>query len=301
MSAPTFPVQVDLTAQKWPIKPGGTYLFTPGPGEYLVADGQAYTAQTTFTYGGGGAGVVSYHLPLQSTVQQVWQGVNNTIAVFDYLTKAWAGYDDGTDLAPQELITYRLDGEDRLIVFGADGLGAVYEDLDAGDQVRSQSTASGVAEIPITMEVVTRGYNFQQQGQNRVAQVEVTGNSLGSTFSVSVETPGGVVSKLVDQWTPDRTQYSQPAFAARWVDGNVNGDATVPFRLDYSLVVPTSGYVIPAAGCPLGWLADWQRRFRPGPTFGRAVRVRYTNWAGQGELISVVPAAQAGERRSGLL
>jgi len=302
MSNPSQFYQIDLTAQRWPVKAGATYLFTPGGAtEYLIADGKTYRAQTTFTYLGSGCTLVGYAVPFTSTVQQVYQGVNNAVLVYDYLTQMWAGQDDGTDLAIQEMVTMRIDGTDRLVVFTADGLASVYEDLDAGDQVRSNGTATGIVTTPIVMEILTRGYNFQNQGSNKVAQVEITGNSLGSMMSLTVESPGGVVATLMDQYTPDRTAYSQPAWAARWVDGNLNQDASKPYRLDYSLVVPTTGYTVPATGAPVNWLADWQRRFRPGPNLERAVRVRFTSWSGQGELISVVPGASPGDRRAGLL
>lgn len=63
-----------------------------------------------------------------ASVRPVFRGVNNAVAVFNFLTRRWEGYDVGDGLMVADWLTRTIQGEERLTFVSADGFEWLYED-----------------------------------------------------------------------------------------------------------------------------------------------------------------------------
>lgn len=117
-----------------PVLPGKRYRWEAGVGEELSNDIENLSETSEFvaaelavllTSAAGGA--------VQSKLCRVWENVNNAVLVFDTLTQAWAGVDDGSSFSVSDWTVGSYDGVERLMFVGADGFVNLVEELPADE------------------------------------------------------------------------------------------------------------------------------------------------------------------------
>lgn len=163
-----------------PVTPGLTYAVTFGASETSVACGQpdgSAVAGTALQAGYAGqtvritaatnllnlypvAAADPSLLAVTAGAQRVYEGVNNAVLVYDFLTKEWSGYDTG----PGVMVKYFLKGlynqQTRLFFVSADGYLNLYEE-GTYDQVgipTQDPTTLALGATPVETTLLTRSY-----------------------------------------------------------------------------------------------------------------------------------------------
>lgn len=109
--------------------PGRTYRFTPvGPDDSLWNNGTVYLNPIDFVAATDTVYLLSSDPTVLATVQPVFNGVNNAVLVYNFLNKAWSGYDLSDALQVAEFRIRSYAGRKRLFFFGADGFLNLYEE-----------------------------------------------------------------------------------------------------------------------------------------------------------------------------
>lgn len=163
-------------------------------------------------------------------------GGNNTIAVFDFLTSAWAGIDTGTAIRPKEFFKATYSGAERLFILGEDGFISLYEEASVGDHIADSERANKIGLEGIAFKLTTRGYHNDDLNNRffRTARLNLATNN--PQYSVKLKMDGvGEEQDLVTDRTKNRLTYYRPFDAADWDESNVADDHATPYREDYSV------------------------------------------------------------------
>jgi hypothetical protein len=62
------------------------------------------------------------------TVVELYQGVNNAVLVYDFVTGSWCGSDDGPGLMVTDFVELFYQGRQRLFFMSPDGFLNLYEE-----------------------------------------------------------------------------------------------------------------------------------------------------------------------------
>ena len=171
---------------------------------------------------------------------------NNAIAVYDFLTQSWHGYDDGdaiTDVRDFFVDTWA--GKERLFFLDSHGFVNLYEE-GATDDVWD---GASVLRNPITTELLTRGFCGGDDDYKKFKKLTLRGgawNPMFSVFTIFDDSTRAFASVLAR--TRSRTiyyKYGAPEFDAT----NTNADHATAQRQDYSMLFAAPGvYLNGAAG-----------------------------------------------------
>ena len=167
---------------------------------------------------------------------------NNAILVYDFLVKAWAGYDDGADVVKvKKFVETVFQGKRRLFFLSTDGFINLYDDdLSVCGFVDEKGSSDGNMSIQqVSDEVTTRGYtgNLILSKRWSVAEVQLatsdptlTVKALfdGANENTKVLTPTGGL-------TFDRTKYDKPFHATDFNASMSGDDFFTQHRQDYSV------------------------------------------------------------------
>jgi hypothetical protein len=160
--------------------------------------------------------------------------VNNAVLVYDFLNASWAGYDDATTDYPLRVVAWLVHtyaGARRLFAVTDDGFLNLWEEGTA-DML---SAAGIIAEVPIQMEVRTRGYSMQNRNRKRWKEVLADLNTWAPRYSLTAIVDSCQQIPLRTNRTRSRTVYDKPFNRTPWVPTNANDDHATNDRGDYSL------------------------------------------------------------------
>jgi hypothetical protein len=240
---------------------------------------------------------------------------NNAILVYDFLAKAWAGYDDGAAVKVKEFVETTYQGKRRLFFLSTDGFINLYDDelTMSGfvDEIptSTDSTNANFGKLSVSQisdEITTRGYTGNTMLSKRWATAEV--QMATSDPTVTIKTVYDGAAENTKELTPangltfDRTKYDKPFYASDFVESMSGDDFFTPYRQDYS-VDPDTAIALPdgiADGDNIGFDPDLhqhsQNRFKYRGE-GKYVQLEVKNTNGRAELLGIVvggsPATQA--------
>ena len=237
---------------------------------------------------------------------------NNAILVYDFLAKAWAGYDDGAAVKVKEFVETTYQGKRRLFFLSTDGFINLYDDelTMSGfvDEIptSTDSTNANFGKLSVSQisdEITTRGYTGNTMLSKRWATAEV--QMATSDPTVTIKTVYDGAAENTKELTPangltfDRTKYDKPFYASDFVESMSGDDFFTPYRQDYS-VDPDTAIALPTGGSDTGFDPDLhqhsQNRFKYRGE-GKYVQLEVKNTNGRAELLGVVvggsPATQA--------
>ena len=233
---------------------------------------------------------------------------NNAILVYDFLSQAWAGYDDGAAVKVKQFVETTYQGKRRLFFLSTDGFINLYDDdLTVGgfvDEVSANDTVAHadfgkIAVEQISDEVTTRGYTGNTMLSKRWANAEV--QMATSDPTVTIKTVFDGAAENTKELTPtngltfDRTKYEKPFYASDFVESMSGNDFYTPYRQDYS-VNPDTAIELGSTGFDPDLHQHSQNRFKYRGE-GKYVQLEVKNTNGRAELLGVVvggsPATQA--------
>ena len=237
---------------------------------------------------------------------------NNAILVYDFLAKAWAGYDDGAAVKVKEFVETTYQGKRRLFFLSTDGFINLYDDelTMSGfvDEIptSTDSTNANFGKLSVSQisdEITTRGYTGNTMLSKRWATAEV--QMATSDPTVTIKTVYDGAAENTKELTPangltfDRTKYDKPFYASDFVESMSGDDFFTPYRQDYS-VDPDTAIALPTGGSDTGFDPDLhqhsQNRFKYRGE-GKYVQLEVKNTNGRAELLGIVvggsPATQA--------
>ncbi len=237
---------------------------------------------------------------------------NNAILVYDFLAKAWAGYDDGAAVKVKEFVETTYQGKRRLFFLSTDGFINLYDDelTMSGfvDEIptSTDSTNANFGKLSVSQisdEITTRGYTGNTMLSKRWATAEV--QMATSDPTVTIKTIYDGAAENTKELTPangltfDRTKYDKPFYASDFVESMSGDDFFTPYRQDYS-VDPDTAIALPTGGSDTGFDPDLhqhsQNRFKYRGE-GKYVQLEVKNTNGRAELLGIVvggsPATQA--------
>jgi hypothetical protein len=173
---------------------------------------------------------------------------NNVILVYDFLMKAWAGYDDGEAIKVKQFVETMHQGKRRLFFLSTDGYINLYDDIlgDCGfvdekplSTVSSHADFGKIGVEQISDEVITRGYTAGDLTTKKWKSAEIQMATNDSKFVVKPQFEGPEENDLeltpIGGKTFSRTKYDRPFDKADFVQSMANNDFTIKFREDYSV------------------------------------------------------------------
>ena len=219
---------------------------------------------------------------------------NNAILVYDFLVKAWAGYDDGPDVVKvKKFVETVFQGKRRLFFLSTDGFINLYDDdLSVCGFVDEKGSSDGTISIQqVSDEVTTRGYtgNLILSKRWSVAEVQLatseptlTVKALfdGANENTKVLTPTGGL-------TFDRTKYDKPFHATDFNASMSGDDFFTQHRQDYS-VNPDTEIALPTDGSDTGFDPDLHQQSQNRYKYrgeGKYVQLKVENTNGRAELL----------------
>ena len=229
--------------------------------------------------------------------------INNAILVYDFLAKAWAGYDDGNAVKVKKFIETAYQGKRRLFFLSTDGFINLYDDdltmCGFVDEVPTSTDSSNanfgkLSVEAIGDEVTTRGYTGQNMFSKRWSGAEVQLATSDPTINITTifDGAGEDTKKLTptNGLTFDRTKYDKPFYASDFVASMSGDDFFTPYRQDYS-VDPDTAIALPTGGSDTGFdpdlLQQSQNRFMYKGE-GKHIQLKIENTTGRAELLGVV-------------
>lgn len=267
---------------------------------YPEFDRHLMLCKVTLESEGGGGGQAS----VGSSVQLGFVGVNTAVLVYDFLNKAWAGYDCGTATRPlmvQDWLLHTYNGVRRLFAVTADGFLNLYEE-DFEDDLADD--AGNLVVCPVGSELLSRGYPGTGIDPKRCAELAVDVKTWSPSFSVSVVPDGpGEEMAVANTVSKSRTNYYRPFDRTPYVTTNANDDHAEPYREDYSLVPPGDdtgalGIDPGASGIDPDLHQESRERYRVNAN-ARTLQVRVTGAAGRTAVTAIAVSMRAGERTRG--
>lgn len=259
--------------------------------------------------------------PLTVRIVELFKGVNNAVLIYDFVTQAWAGHDDGDGLMVSDFVQLFYQGKQRLFFMSPDGFLNMYEEGFTDDVWQWQfypgvlpggyTRDVGVRGREIETEILTRGYGTRQL-QNYGTTLARLGEIRGAALSLQMATwhpsysiyerPDGVneeVARLASV-TKSRTRYAAWG-KADWDPTNVNDDHGTAMREDYSVTFDVGGGVKLGSGINTEAMQDCIEKVRAHGR-GGSVQVRILNVQGRVEVKRVeLESAQGRERVGSLL
>jgi hypothetical protein len=233
---------------------------------------------------------------------------NNAILVYDFLAKAWAGYDDGAAVKVKEFVETTYQGKRRLFFLSTDGFINLYDDelTMSGfvDEIptSTDSTNANFGKLSVSQisdEMTTRGYTGNTMLSKRWATAEV--QMATSDPTVTIKTVYDGAAENTKELTPangltfDRTKYDKPFYASDFVESMSGNDFYTPYRQDYS-VNPDTAIELGSTGFDPDLHQHSQNRFKYRGE-GKYVQLEVKNTNGRAELLGIVvggsPATQA--------
>jgi len=168
---------------------------------------------------------------------------NNVILVYDFLTKAWAGYDDGEAVKVKQFVETTHQGKRRLFFLSTDGFINLYDDTltDCGfvDEVPNPNDSGLLSVAQINDEIVTRGYSAGNITTKKWKSAEIQVETSDPNFVVRTQFEGPEENDLeltpVGGKTLSRTKYSRPFDKVDYAQTMANNDFSTKFREDYSV------------------------------------------------------------------
>ena len=119
---------------------------------------------------------------------------NNAILVYDFLAKAWAGYDDGGAVKVKKFVETVYQGKRRLFFLSTDGFINLYDDeltvCGFVDEVPNPDDAGKLLVEQVSDEVTTRGYTGNSLLSKRWASAEVQLATSNPTLTIKTAFDG---------------------------------------------------------------------------------------------------------------
>lgn len=191
-----------------PVTTGARYRWIKGTADTQLANGtETLTASHDFTAQGstviatGVEGVIT-----DGSIKRVYAGVNNAILVYDFLNKAWAGYDQADGMAVKRFHIRQYRNTPRLWVFDYNGWTKLYEE-DFEDHLSVPYVDVIVSTLPANGNTVR---------VNGGTTVTVAGSSNGAA-TWGAGTIAGFAENL---WTDGNYGYSPSSLLAVWTSPN---------------------------------------------------------------------------------
>ena len=220
---------------------------------------------------------------------------NNAILVYDFLAKAWAGYDDGNAIKVKKFIETTYQGKRRLFFLDTEGFINLYDDAltECGfvDEVPNPSDVGKLLVEQVSDEVTTRGYTGSSLLSKRWASAEVQLATNDPTFTVTAVFDGASedTKKLAEGVTFDRTKYDKPFHATDFNASMSGNDFFTQHRQDYS-VDPDTEIALPTDGSDTGFDPDLHQQSQNRYKYrgeGKYVQLKVENTNGRAELLGV--------------
>ncbi len=258
-----------------PTVTGATYRIAIGSDLPTVTNGsQTITASTDIVAQGSTITMTAASAAaIVTSVKRVRKGVNNAILVFDFLNKAWSGYDQAPDISIQDMFLFPYLGRDRLFIVTADGYIALYEE-DYEDQLPVPYVDVAVSTVP------ANGNTIRVNGGTTVTVVAAaslnSGDNWGCNGSIALcgknlfhdaIAPGYSNNYGGSPWTATNTTVTRPSSTSvRFYSSNgvlptvshTGTWATLTYRSTQPIeaTIVTRGYISPEGDLSdFRWLA----------------------------------------------
>lgn len=233
-----------------------------------------------------------------STITNTFIGVNNTILVYDFLNRAWAGKDvwaADADLMVQDFFSHTLNGVRRLFCVTNDGFIFLLEEGLEDDVVVDGAIESRAIETTVT----TRGYSLGTHDRKRWKRLTVDAETWAPQITVSAQTDAGESIALETALTRSRSRYDKPFYAEPYDTTNANEDHDTDNRGDYSIALGESDeLVVGTAGVDPERLAPWRKSWNVARS-ARSVQLTLSNAAGRININGISAHASPGARAGG--
>lgn len=163
---------------------------------------------------------------------------NNAVAVYDFVTGAWAGVDEAPNVyAVKAFLKTAYQGRERLFAIGSDGVLRLMEEGFEDEVVTAAGTITPQA---ITTRVRTRAYQVGDKARALSWQALVKTWAPNYTIR-TVRQDYNRTETLEADVTRDNTAYAAHDTTA-WSADNSNDDHGQPGREDYSVILPEAGF-----------------------------------------------------------
>lgn len=215
---------------------------------------------------------------------------NNTVLVYNTVTKGWDGYDTWHASFGMQI--------DDLLVMNYLGLPAVYAVNKSLDKIHvlyasgARADDKGSAEYEISDRLDTRGYstlgwNAGSKRDFRRLELVIRTWRPSVTVTAVFEDAGDTRALTASAVTKDRTKYFRFG-VADFVATNVNGDFATAGREDYSIAPGSTGIYPGTNGITPMTKQESTLRFSP-TMRGRTLSLRIENAQGACDVVSVAP------------
>lgn len=270
-------------------------------------------------------------------VNEVLDGVNNAVLIYDFLNQKWSGYDElpsGTTVKDWVALDYN--GKKRLFFASDDGFINLYDDEEYGTFSDMVVHPDGdVFYEDITTTFKSRGYSSGFVGRKRFNLAHINLRTWNPNMEINFWTDGVQEKKqLVAALTRDRTKFDRPWNAAAFTttsttyadlhlyetfgvmlmeNGTVmalESDTTGPvwnssdnacteYREDYSLPLATGeAFKVGSNGIDFDKHQEWSEEYRVRSS-GRYGQVEIINTQGRVEVVDVGVTGLPGVRDTG--
>lgn len=228
-----FPASQTITV---PVTSGATYRFTKTENETSITNGgDTYTRSLDFVAAGSTVTIAGVEdVQAQGGLQQIYSGVNNAVLVYDFLNKAWSGYDEAEGFSVKKFHVRKYQGLDRLFVIRDDGWTVLYEE-DFQD----------VVSMPYTdVTVVSAASNGNTIRVNTGTTITASGAVNGAT-NMEIAIVEGQIERL---WSNNGYGYSPSSASGVWSSPN-----TLPVLTDTGVRFYATNGIQPVVATTGSW------------------------------------------------
>lgn len=170
---------------------------------------------------------------------------NSAILVYDYLSKAWAGYDDGPAVKVKQFVETVHQGKRRLFFLSTDGFINLYDDelTECGfvdETPDPDDPLNGLLLVnQISDEITTRGYTAGDISSKKWKSAEVQLATNDSKFTIKAKFDGpeedGLELTPTGGQTLSRSSYDRPFDRPDYAESMSGDDFMTKYRQDYSV------------------------------------------------------------------
>ncbi len=224
---PGLPFNTEFTVAG--LEVGSTYRLQLGANESQLTNGSLSLAYSGDFVAEATTAVLTgtdYQLEVTASLKKIHKGVNNAVLVYDFLNKAWAGYDEADQFSVKKLFTFEHNGIRRLFFTDHDGWVKMYEE-DYEDHVSVPYVDVVVASAPST------GNTIRVNGGTTVTAIATASTNLNNTWGTnSIANAGtnlwadpavrnsGYAQNVATNWTAPDTQVVPISGGVRFYSTN---------------------------------------------------------------------------------
>ena len=213
------------TPSTFTVASGATYRWNKLNETSLTNGSSTYTNSTVFVAAGSTVSIAHGPFISYGDLNRVYQGVNSSIAVYDFLNGAWSGYDTLTDTGMSRFVKLPVLGRERLLLATHKGWIGLYEE-DYTDQIAEPYVDVEVTSHPsagntLRVNLGTTITAAASPALNGATTWGISGDVTAAASSIWADLPdsyGFAPGPL--QWSAPNTQVEQITSGVRFYSTN---------------------------------------------------------------------------------